>query len=54
MEYELTVIEKIWDIILEVITVVTELTDMNEKIMPDSIIRDNNRLAAFKVLTQSA
>ena len=52
--HELTVIEKIWGIILEVITAVTELTGMDEENMLDLIIRDNSRLAAFRILAQSA
>lgn len=52
--HELTVIEKIWGIILEVITAVTELTGMDEENMLDLIIRDNSRLAAFRILAQPA
>ncbi len=52
--HELTVIEKNWDFILEVITTVAELTEMDEEIILNLIIRDNCRLAAFIVLAQSA
>lgn len=52
--HELTVVEKIWGIILEVITAVAELTGMDDEVMLELIIRDNKRLAAFQSLAQSA
>lgn len=52
--HELTVIEKIWGIIMEIVAVIAELTGMDEEVMLELIIRDNNRLTAFKELAQSA
>lgn len=52
--HELTVIEKIWGIILEVVAVVAELTGMDDEVMLELIIHDNKRLAAFQALAQSA
>jgi len=52
--HELTVIEKIWDIILEVVAVAAELTGMDNKVMIELIIQDNKRLAAFQTFAQSA
>lgn len=52
--HELTVIEKIWGIILEVIGIVAELTGMDDEVMLELIIRDNRRLSAFHALAQSA
>lgn len=54
MVHELTIIDKIWCIILEVITTVAELTSFDYEILLELIIRDNSRLAAFKILAQSA
>lgn len=52
--HELTVIEKIWGIILEVVAVAAELTGMDDEVMLELIIQDNKRLAAFQALAQSA
>lgn len=52
--HELTVIEKIWNIILEVVAIVAELTGMDDEVMIDLIIRDSKRLAAFQSLAQTA
>lgn len=52
--HELTVIEKIWDIILEVVAIVAELTGIDDEVMLELIIRDNKRLAAFQALAKSA
>jgi hypothetical protein len=52
--HELTVIEKIWGIILETVAVAAELTGMDDEVMLELIIQDSKRLAAFQSLAQSA
>jgi hypothetical protein len=52
--HELTVIEKIWGIILETVAVAAELTGMDDEVMLELIIQDSKRLAAFQALAQSA
>lgn len=52
--HELTVVEKIWGIILEVVAIVAELTGMDDEVMLELIIRDNRRLATFQALAQTA
>lgn len=52
--HELTVVEKIWDIILEVVSIVAELTGMDDETMLELIIQDNRRLAAFQELAKAA
>lgn len=51
---ELTVIEKIWDIILEAVAVVAEMTGIDDEIMLEQIIYNNERLAAFQQLAKTA
>lgn len=51
---ELTVIEKIWDIILEVVAVVAEMIGIDDEIMIEQIIENNERLAVFHQLAKTA
>ena len=52
--HELTVAEKIWDIILDVVCAVAELTGMDDEVLLELIIRDNSRLAHFQALAKTA
>jgi hypothetical protein len=52
--HELTVIEKIWDIILETVAATAELTGMDDEVMLELIIQNSKNLAAFQTLAQSA
>lgn len=52
--HELTVVEKIWGIIVEVVAIVAEMTGMDDEVMIELIIHDNKRLAAFQSLAQTA
>lgn len=52
--HELTVVEKIWSIIVEVIAVVTELIGADEDELIGQIIENDRRLAALKVYAQTA
>lgn len=52
--HELTVVEKIWDIILEVVAVFVELTGADEDTLMMQIIESDKRLAAIKAYAQSA
>lgn len=51
---ELTVVEKIWAIILEVIAVVAELIDADSDELIMQVIENNKRLAALKAYAQTA
>lgn len=51
---ELTVVEKIWAIILEVVAVVAELTGADEDDLVLQIIENDKRLAALKAYAQTA
>lgn len=52
--HELTVIEKIWAIIVEVVAVVAELTGADEEELMIQIIDNDKRLAALKAYAQAA
>ena len=52
--HELTVIEKIWDIILEVVAVVAEMMEIDEEELLEQVITNNARLAAFQMLAKTA
>lgn len=52
--HELTVIEKIWDIILEVVAVVSEIMEIDEEELLEQVITNNDRLAAFQMLAKTA
>lgn len=52
--HELTVIEKIWDIILDVVAVVSEILEIDEEELLEQVITNNDRLAAFKSLAKTA
>lgn len=51
---ELTVVEKIWGIILEVINVVAELTGADEETLMYQIIENDKRLAALKAYAEAS
>ena len=51
---ELTVMEKIWAIILEVVAVVAELTGADEEELMMQIIQNDKRLAALRAYAQAA
>ncbi len=52
--HELTVVEKIWDIIIEVIAVVAELTGADEDELILQIIENDKRLAALRAYAMTA
>lgn len=52
--HELTVMEKIWAIILEVVAVVAELTGADEEELMMQIIENDKRLAALRAYAQAA
>ena len=52
--HELTVIDKIWEIILEVVAVVAEMMDIDDEIVMEQILQKNERLDAFRLLAKSA
>lgn len=52
--HELTVIDKIWNIILEVVAVVAELMDVDDEIVMEQILEKSERLEAFSLLAKSA
>ena len=52
--HELTVMEKIWAIILEVVAVVAELTGADEEQLMIQIIENDRRLAALRAYAQTA
>lgn len=52
--HELTVIDKIWNIILEVVAVVAELMDVDDEIVMEQILEKSERLEAFSQLAKSA
>lgn len=52
--HELTVMEKIWEIILEVLAVVAELTGADEEELMMQIIENDKRLTALRVYAQAA
>ena len=46
--YELTVVEKIWLIIVEVVGIVAELTEADEDTLMRQLIENDKRLAALQ------
>ena len=52
--HELTVVEKIWAIIIEVIAVVAELTGADSDDLITQVIENNKRLAALKAYAEAA
>lgn len=52
-EHEQTVIERIWDIILEVVAIVAKITDIDDEELLELAITNSDRLAAFKMLAKS-
>jgi hypothetical protein len=52
--HELTVIEKIWAIILEVVAVIAESIGANEDDMIMQVIENNKRLRALQAYAESA
>ena len=52
--HELTVVEKIWSIIMDVIAIVAEIFTIDENELMEQIIRDNRRLKAMQIIAQTA
>ena len=52
--HELTVVEKIWSIIIDVIAIVAEIFTIDENELMEQIIRDNRRLKAMLLIAQTA
>lgn len=52
--HELTVVEKIWAIIIEVVAVVSELIDADSDELTIQIIENDKRLAALREYAQTA
>ena len=52
--HELTVVEKMWTIILEVIAVVAEMTGADEDDLTRQIIKNDKRLAALQAYALTA
>ena len=52
--YELTVVEKIWLIIVEVVGIVAELTGADEDTLMHQLIENDKRLAALQAYAQTA
>ena len=52
--HELTVVEKIWSIIMDVIAIVAEIFTIDENELMEQIIRDNRRLKAMQLIAQTA
>lgn len=52
--HELTVVEKIWAIIIEVVAVVSELIDADTDELTIQIIENDKRLAALREYAQTA
>ena len=52
--HELTVVEKIWDIIIEVIGVIAELTGADTEVLMRQIIDNNKRLTALQAYALAA
>ena len=52
--HELTVVEKIWDIITEVISVVAEMLTLDKDELMTQIIQDSRRLKAMQLIAQTA
>ena len=52
--HELTIVEKIWLIIIDVVAIVAEIFTIDETELMEQIIRDNRRLKAMQIMTQTA
>lgn len=52
--HELTVVEKIWDIIFEVIAVVAEILEADSEKLLTEVINNNKRLEALRLFAQAA
>ena len=52
--HELTVVEKIWSIIIDVIAIVAEIFTIDKNELMEQIIRDNRRLKAMQLIAQTA
>ena len=52
--HELTVVEKIWGIILEVVVVIAELTGADSKELIRQVIESNKRLYVLRAYAQTA
>lgn len=52
--HELTVVEKIWSIIIDVIAIVAEIFTIDENELMEQIIRDNRRFKAMQLIAQTA
>ena len=52
--HELTVVEKIWKFIVEVVAVVAKLTGADSDELTRQIIENNNRLAALRIYAKTA
>ena len=52
--YELTVVEKIWLIIVEVVGIVADLTEADEDTLMRQLIENDKRLAALQAYAQTA
>ena len=52
--YELTVVEKIWLIIVEVVSIVAELTGADEDTLMRQLIENDKRLTALQAYAQTA
>ena len=52
--HDLTVVEKIWAIIIEVVAVVAEITDTDSDELTIQIIENDKRLAALRAYAQTA
>lgn len=52
--HELTVVEKIWEIVVEVVAVVAELIEADSDEVIRQIIENNERLAALRAYAKTA
>ena len=52
--HELTVVEKIWEIVMEAAGVVAELTESNSDELTKQIIENDKRLAALRAYAKAA
>ena len=52
--HEITVVEKIWTIIIEVVAIVAEISGADEESLIVQIIADNRKLAALKAYAEAA
>ena len=52
--HELTVVEKIWAIIIEVVAVVAELIEADSEVVTLQVINSDKRLAALRAYAQTA